>query len=761
MATATVKSYNLPQIPQKFGEDGGRFWKHYDDVADELDDDLVKRLKAQLDGLLIFAGLFAGVNSAFLTITLPMMSANPVDDTNALLLQLLRAEKGALQAANDLPSSSFSPAPAVYAVNVLFSISLTLALVSSFTAVLGQQWLVYYRKHEGGGPEYERWEHLRRHLGADRWKLEQILDDVLPSLLQLGVAIFCASFVLYLGILNRTIWIYIAVPVIAALTALFLTAIAAAWDKWCPFQSPLSHGIHHVLPVAAKFVRSVIVWSSLGVGGLISSVQSSIKILWTFCVMGRSWSWSREHVMESISNREPTVVRAARAAGEWIEDHMNRPHDDPSSPKFLALKRVICTSEDQRALDCAIANLRAVTDEQTLKRIVADDEMHDRLRHLALNSSLENSDTSTHRLRGTDILTYRRKSLYAGGYLHTILLGGSLIDFLSSRERGLSSNRDFGEIQNKLCHYVEYLWDQLFYEMRYPSSAGDTVIIDTLSCMIGILAVGPGLESSARRGRLLTHYNSYISSTLENNPPDKVIAIAACELLIRNELYHIDTARDVEAVRRWIKTSFVKLQGAYASGFTAAEAYITEAMQTVPADLLVSTGHLYCAVFCAAFEWERKNKHGFTKYLLLHFSSFIGDLLNSLDSPIRRREKHTAHRTLIESLVKHLRFVMETSTPTIEHDSALLELLRPFLETLNLPASVDPSGTARRSFDLFVRTFKEFEHWIWRGTRPQVPRRLTRDPDMQWCQFKQPHSTSGSRSEDQIEVLSVLESIQV
>lgn len=54
MATATVKSYNLPQIPQKFGDDGGRFWKHYDDVADELDDDLVKRLKAQLDGLLIF-----------------------------------------------------------------------------------------------------------------------------------------------------------------------------------------------------------------------------------------------------------------------------------------------------------------------------------------------------------------------------------------------------------------------------------------------------------------------------------------------------------------------------------------------------------------------------------------------------------------------------------------------------------------------------------------------------------------------------------
>lgn len=170
-----------------------------------------------------------------------------------------------------------------------------------------------------------------------------------------------------LSILNRTIWVYVAVPVIAALTALFLTAIAAAWDKWCPFQSPLSHGIHHVLPVAAKFVRSVIVWSSLGAGGLIRIVQYLLKILWTFCFVGTSWSWSPEHVMESISSREPTIIRVARTAGEWIEDHMNRPHDDPSNLKSLALKRVICMSEDQRALDRAIANLRAVTDEQTLR----------------------------------------------------------------------------------------------------------------------------------------------------------------------------------------------------------------------------------------------------------------------------------------------------------------------------------------------------------------------------------------------------------
>ncbi|KIO19983.1 hypothetical protein M407DRAFT_221752 [Tulasnella calospora MUT 4182] len=48
---------------------------------------MVKGLKEQLDGMLIFAGLFAGVNSAFLALTLPLLSADPSDDISALLAQ--------------------------------------------------------------------------------------------------------------------------------------------------------------------------------------------------------------------------------------------------------------------------------------------------------------------------------------------------------------------------------------------------------------------------------------------------------------------------------------------------------------------------------------------------------------------------------------------------------------------------------------------------------------------------------------------------
>ncbi|KAG8926296.1 hypothetical protein FRC01_009048, partial [Tulasnella sp. 417] len=204
--------FEVPEPPEEFGQDGGKFYKAYDAIAEEMDDDMTKSLKEQLDGMLIFvswrhsahdalsltayplvkqAGLFAGVNSAFLAITLPLMLADPADDTNALLaqnnailIQLVSGRNDSALLETTLPSKSFAPSGAVLSVNVLFALSLAFAIIASFLAVLGRQWLVYYRKRSGGGPDGQRWEQLKRFLGAERWGLELILDDILPSLLQ-------------------------------------------------------------------------------------------------------------------------------------------------------------------------------------------------------------------------------------------------------------------------------------------------------------------------------------------------------------------------------------------------------------------------------------------------------------------------------------------------------------------------------------------------------------------------------------------------
>ncbi|KAG9003192.1 hypothetical protein FRB90_011235 [Tulasnella sp. 427] len=222
----------VPQPPEEFCKDGGKFYRCYDALADELDEDMVKGLKEQLDGMLIFAGLFAGVNSAFLALTLPLLSADPADDTNALLaqsnailLQLLSGRNDTIPSQTALPSAGFSPARDVFTINTLFSLSLAFAIISSFLAVIGRQWLVYYRKRGGGGVDRQRWEQLKRLLGAERWHLEPVLDDVLPSILQMGLIIFCASLILYLRHLNPSISIIVGVPMYVGFAIFIGTAL--------------------------------------------------------------------------------------------------------------------------------------------------------------------------------------------------------------------------------------------------------------------------------------------------------------------------------------------------------------------------------------------------------------------------------------------------------------------------------------------------------------------------------------------------------
>ncbi|KAG8920825.1 hypothetical protein FRC01_000575 [Tulasnella sp. 417] len=188
--TLTAPVFEIPDPPEEFGQDGGKFYRCYDAVADEIDEDMVKGLKEQLDGMLIFAGLFAGVNSAFLGLTIPLLSADPVDDTNALLAQnnailtqLVMGRNDSLHANPILPSAAFSPTRDIFMINALFALSLAFAIMSSFLAVLGRQWLVYYRKRSGGGPDRQRWEQLKRFLGAELLPLSRAwkaLRETLP-----------------------------------------------------------------------------------------------------------------------------------------------------------------------------------------------------------------------------------------------------------------------------------------------------------------------------------------------------------------------------------------------------------------------------------------------------------------------------------------------------------------------------------------------------------------------------------------------------
>ncbi|KAG9038112.1 hypothetical protein FS837_001314 [Tulasnella sp. UAMH 9824] len=377
---------SIPEVPKTFGEDGGNFYRYYDALADELDEDMVKSLKSQLDGILIFAGLFAGVNSAFLALTLPDMKADPADDTNALLLQLVTGGNSTIRSADDLPSATFTPSANIFPINVLFSLSLTLAIISSFLAVLGQQWLVYYRKRSGGGAEYQRWEQLRRYLGAKRWRLEAILDDILPVLLQSSLVIFCVALAFYLRTLSETICYIIATPMVVAVTILFLVAIAASWDKWCPFKSPLSH----FLQIIGQFIRnhwplyylvlaliSIPYFLSVLVTGIMSQAKEIIRTAENF---GTEYLGNRSRVPRSLlkfckTHLEELFEDVELAVAPWSGE-------GATYLKAVAAKRMLCTSEDFNALIFTAINIQAIAEREGTHYLLDDDTVHGRFYEL-------------------------------------------------------------------------------------------------------------------------------------------------------------------------------------------------------------------------------------------------------------------------------------------------------------------------------------------------------------------------------------------
>ncbi|KAG8950536.1 hypothetical protein FRC04_007355 [Tulasnella sp. 424] len=225
---------HIPVFPSEFGGDNGEYFFHYDKVQDQIDDEVVERLKANLDGVLVFAGLFAGVNTAFIALTVVLMKPDPLDDITTLLQQLVQGWKSAIL----LPSMFFTPSGQIMVINSLFALSLSATLFTSFFAVLGKQWLMYYRVRKGAGFDQQRWKQLGRSLGAERLGFVSVLEIVLPVSIQTTLVIFTIGFVLFLRTLSPFLSNIVLVPLVVATFLSIVTVVASLRDPAHPFKAP-------------------------------------------------------------------------------------------------------------------------------------------------------------------------------------------------------------------------------------------------------------------------------------------------------------------------------------------------------------------------------------------------------------------------------------------------------------------------------------------------------------------------------------------
>ncbi|KAG0692534.1 hypothetical protein DFH29DRAFT_839729, partial [Suillus ampliporus] len=133
-----VEILKTSTISEERGKDvRSKFWAAYKKVSGEFDDNMLETCNGNMDIILIFAGLFSTVNTAFII----AMQPNPVDTTNALLVQLIQITvngTSAAQPATISPITSYSSSN--FWMQALGYMSLALGLLAAFGAVLGKQW---------------------------------------------------------------------------------------------------------------------------------------------------------------------------------------------------------------------------------------------------------------------------------------------------------------------------------------------------------------------------------------------------------------------------------------------------------------------------------------------------------------------------------------------------------------------------------------------------------------------------------------------
>ncbi|KAG2352653.1 hypothetical protein BDR07DRAFT_1249439, partial [Suillus spraguei] len=113
-----------------------KFWAAYKKVSVESDDNMLERCNGNMDIILIFAGLFSAANTAFII----AMQPNPLDTTNALLVQLIQITLQGPSAAHPAILSLSTGNSSIFWMQAVSYMSLALSLLAAFGAVLGKQW---------------------------------------------------------------------------------------------------------------------------------------------------------------------------------------------------------------------------------------------------------------------------------------------------------------------------------------------------------------------------------------------------------------------------------------------------------------------------------------------------------------------------------------------------------------------------------------------------------------------------------------------
>ncbi|KAI3608703.1 hypothetical protein WG66_003755 [Moniliophthora roreri] len=209
-----------PDSAKKVNEDRkpalAKSWERILKEVSRHDEDMVKGWRDDIDTLLVFAGLFSAVVTAFTIESYQWLNEDPADTTVLLLTQLISMQVNGSQSISFEPTQ-FKPDASSIRINVFWFLSLIFSLTSALFGLLCKQWV---REHQRDTTTRTPGEALAlRQLRRDsfeKWGVSSFLS-ALPILLEVALLLF------FVGVLDL-LWNRHPIPFAICFVAVSLSA---------------------------------------------------------------------------------------------------------------------------------------------------------------------------------------------------------------------------------------------------------------------------------------------------------------------------------------------------------------------------------------------------------------------------------------------------------------------------------------------------------------------------------------------------------
>ncbi|KAF5345923.1 hypothetical protein D9758_011393 [Tetrapyrgos nigripes] len=221
-----------------------KLWNMYIGQAHEYDKALLEGWKGDMEGMLLFSALYSATLTALLVESYKKLQLDPADLTTSLLttmISLQLASSNGTTPTVGLPDTSFKPMTSSLICNMLWFLSLALALTCSLLATFVQQWTrdFLHKTTMRPSPVVQARVLAFSYFGLRRFGMHTFVD-VIPILLHISLFLFFAGLVAFLLPVNLPLTILMACVLFIFVLVYLALTLYPLFSLDTPYRTPLS-----------------------------------------------------------------------------------------------------------------------------------------------------------------------------------------------------------------------------------------------------------------------------------------------------------------------------------------------------------------------------------------------------------------------------------------------------------------------------------------------------------------------------------------